>query len=142
LIYRFNSREPKVQLDYKLDVWFNIYIYLNIRVLEQFVWGPHIFLLHSISKHNQYWSWFVDLIIRNIKVQSDYKLDVWFNEHCDLNIRTKKKGYTLSWCLSAWHVLTWAPSHALLAPALVHYALQQTAPGSFLRMKTIILGLV
>jgi len=48
-------------------------------------------LFHFTSKFNQHWSRFVDLIVRYIKVQLDYKLVVWFNNYSDLNIRNEKR---------------------------------------------------
>jgi hypothetical protein len=51
-------------------------------------------------------------------VQSDYKLEVWLNKHCDLNIRTKKEQIHIIMvleCLTRSHM---GSSTCVLAPVL------------------------
>jgi hypothetical protein len=57
----------------------------------RFLCGSHMLLFYFTSKHNQNWSWFIDLIVRNPTIQSDYKSDVWFNKYGDMNICSDKR---------------------------------------------------
>jgi len=73
------------------NILFVAHYYLFIMFNSLFLLLKHLFPVAKTSylvfkkyfkkilcKHKQVWSWFEDLIVRNIMVKSKYNLDTWF----------------------------------------------------------------